>query len=313
MSRVSVIIPNLNGLRLLDTCFGALWQQAYRDFEVIMVDDASTDSSIEWTREHYPEIRIIRLPKTSGLAIACNSGAAVAKGEILVMLNNDTEVEPGWLQAIVVAMDEDPCIGAVASKMLLFHQRDTLHTTGDMVGRDGIPRNRGVWEKDLGQYDTRTEIFGACGGSAAYRRAAWEAVGGFEESFFMYLEDVDLAWRLQLQGWKAKFAPQARVYHYLSATGGGPIASFHTGRNSIRVIVRNTPSAVLRKYWTRIVRSQTKVAIDAVKALRGISARARLRGQVAGLLDIPRLLPERSRILANMRVSAVDIERLLVE
>ncbi len=145
MPRVSVIIPNLNGRHLLETCLSALDRQTFCDFEVILVDDASSDDSIEWTQAHFPYIHIVRLSQRSGLAIACNRGAAAAQGEILVMLNNDTEVEAGWLEALVQAMDQNPHAGAVASKMLLFDRRNFLHTAGDMVGKDAITRNRGVW------------------------------------------------------------------------------------------------------------------------------------------------------------------------
>ena len=171
------------------------------------MDDASTDSSVAFVAEHYPEVKIVQLARNSGLAVGCNAGARAAAGELLVMLNNDTEAEPGWLAALVEAAMVNPQAGAIASKMLLFDRRDTLHNAGDTMGVDGIPRNRGVWEVDRGQFDAQPEIFGGCGGGVMYRRAAWEQTGGFDERLFMYLEDVDLAWRLQLLGWGAVFAP----------------------------------------------------------------------------------------------------------
>ena len=158
--------------------------------------------SVAFVTEHYPEVKIVKLARNSGLAVGCNAGGRAAEGELLVMLNNDTEVEPGWLAALVAASTAYPQAGAIASKMLLFDRRDTLHNAGDLMGADGIPRNRGVWERDAGQYDAQPQIFGGCGGGVMYRRAAWEQTGGFDERLFMYLEDVDLAWRLQLLGWE---------------------------------------------------------------------------------------------------------------
>ncbi len=206
----TIIIPNYNGLRFLPTCLDALRAQSYPRAltEIILVDDASTDDSVAFVQANYPEVRIIRMARNSGLAAACNAGARAAIGDLLVMLNNDTEVGPGWLAALVAVAAAQPRAGAIASKMLLFDRRDTLHNAGDLMGADGIPRNRGVWEVDRGQYDAALEIFGGCGGGVAYRREAWEQAGGFDERLFMYLEDVDLAWRLRLRGWEAVFAPR---------------------------------------------------------------------------------------------------------
>ena len=203
-------------------------------------------------------------------------------------------------------------MGVVAAKMLLFDWRDILHSAGDLYGRDGIPRNRGVWERDVGQYDADVRVFGGCGGAVAYRRTAWEEVGGFDEQLFMYLEDVDLAWRLRLLGWEARFAPRARVYHHLSASGGGTLASFYTGRNTLWVLARDVPGPLLRRYWPAIIRAQLRIARDALRAWRGDAARARLRGQLAGLAGLPRWLAQRPALQARRRVPIEALDELLV-
>ncbi|MCS6844814.1 MAG: glycosyltransferase family 2 protein [Caldilineales bacterium] len=309
----SVIVPTYNGRTLLATCLDALRGQTYPAdrWEAIVVDDASSDGTVEYLRATYPEVRVLALAQNSGFIAACNAGVAAARGEVLVLLNNDTEAEPGWLEALVAALVEHPEAGSAASKILLFDRRDTLHTAGDLMGRDGIPRNRGVWEVDRGQYDDQRWVFGACGGAAAYRRAAWEQAGGFDPRLWMYLEDVDLAWRLQLLGWRCIYAPQARVYHQLSATGGGKLASFYTGRNTLWVIARNWPGPLLRRHWPAIVRAQLRIAGDALRAWRGEAARARLRGQLVGLLTWPTVWPQRRAIQATRRASLEDLESLL--
>ena len=180
------------------------------------------------------------------------------------------------------------------------------------MGIDGIPRNRGVWEEDRGQYDAARVVFGGCGGAVAYRREVWEALGGFDEDLFMYLEDVDLAWRMQLQGWGTVFAPDARVYHHLSATGGGPLASFYTGRNTIWVIAKDMPGPLIRRYWRHILAAQVRIAREALAAWRGAAARARLRGQIAGLLGLPRWLKKRRHVQATRRVPIEALDALLV-
>jgi len=310
----SIIIPNYNGLRFLAACLDALRGQTYSQklTEVILVDDGSTDDSVPFVRQHYPEVSIVQMARNSGLAAACNAGARAAHGDLLVMLNNDTEAEPGWLAALVASAAAHPQAGAIASKMLLFDRRDTLHNAGDLMGADGIPRNRGVWEQDRGQYDADLTIFGGCGGGVAYRRAAWEQAGGFDERLFMYLEDVDLAWRLQLLGWRAIFAPQARLYHHLSATGGGTLASFYVGRNTIWVIAKDMPAALIRRRLGAILAAQARVTLDAMRAWRGASARARLRGQLAGLLGLPKVLGWRRGVQGGRTVSLSDLEQLLV-
>jgi len=314
MTRVSVIIPNYNGRRFLDTCLGALLRQTYAEelIEVILVDDASTDDSVAYVRERYPRVKIVELVHNSGLAAGCNAGARAAAGDLLVMLNNDTEPEAGWLAALVDVAEAHPRVGAVASKMLLFDRRDTLHNAGDVMGADGIPRNRGVWEIDRGQFDACTEVFGGCGGGVAYRRDAWEATGGFDERLFMYLEDVDLAWRLQLLGWQARFAPAARLYHHLSATGGGTLASYYTGRNTMWVIAKNMPGPLIRRHFGRIIGAQWRVTRDALAAWRGVAARARLRGQVAGLLGLPRVLTWRQAVQQTRQVSIDVLDAMLL-
>ena len=310
----SIIIPNYNGLRFLPVCLGALGAQTYPPSctEIIVVDDASTDGSVAFVREHYPRVRVVELARNRGLAAACNAGAAVAQGDLLVMLNNDTEVEPGWLAALVAAARAHPRAGAIASKMLLFDRRDTLHSAGDVMGSDGIPRNRGVWQRDEGQYDTDLVVFGGCGGGVAYRREAWQAAGGFDERLFMYLEDVDLAWRLRLLGWEAVFAPEARLYHHLSATGGGVLASYYTGRNTVWVIAKDMPGPLIRRHLRHILGGQWRVMKDALRAWRGEAARARLRGQLAGLLGLPKVLGWRRSVQASRRAEVREIERLLV-
>ncbi len=172
----SVIIPNFNGLRFLPACLDALRAQSYpaEQIEVILVDDGSTDESVAYVAEHYPEVRVLPLASNRGLAGACNAGAAIARGDLLIMLNNDTEVEPGWLAALVETANAHPEAGVIASKMLLYDRRDVLHNAGDVMGCDGVPRNRGVWQQDTGQFDADTTIFGGCGGGAAYRREAWD-------------------------------------------------------------------------------------------------------------------------------------------
>jgi GT2 family glycosyltransferase len=308
---LSIIIPHYNGCHHLTTCFNALRAQTYPCLEIILADNGSTDDSVALTRRDFPEVKILELGRNLGLTGAINRGIELAQGEVIVPLNNDTEVAPGWAQAVVDALHAHPEAGIIACKMLLFDQRDTLHSAGDGFGVDGIPINRGVWQKDTGQFDRDVYIFGGCGGAVAYRREMLADIGLFDEELFMYLEDVDLNWRAQLAGYRAVFAPQAVVYHQLSATGGGVIASFYTGRNTLFILAKNLPGSIFRRHWPAIIGAQLKIAADALRAWRGEAARARLRGQLAGLWGLPRWLAKRKLVQQKKRVDDTYLESLL--
>jgi GT2 family glycosyltransferase len=260
----------------------------------------------------YPEVKLVRLDANQGLTGGVNRGIQLARGEVIAPLNNDTEATPGWAEALVTALLDHPDAGMAASKMLLFDRRDTLHSAGDAYGVDGIPVNRGVWQPDRRQFDGDEYVWGGCGGAVAYRRAMLDDIGLFDEDLFMYCEDVDLNWRAQLAGYRCVFAPQAVVYHHLSATGGGEIASFYTGRNTVWVLVKNYPGELLRRHWRAVVGAQLSIAWAALKAWRGEAARARLRGQLASLLGLPGWLRKRRKVQASRRVSPEAIERLLL-
>jgi GT2 family glycosyltransferase len=293
---LSIIVPTLNGMAWLPTLMNALARQTFADFEVIVVDDGSYDQTVRWLEENYPAARVIVNRHNLGFVASCNTGADVARGRIIVFLNNDTEPEADWAEQLALAVCSHPHEGIFASKLLLFDQRNTLHSAGDSMGLDGIPRNRGVWQEDTGQYDQQATTFGGCGGAVAYRRELWSALGGFDETFWMYVEDADFAFRAQLLGWNAVFVPGARVYHHLSATGGGVLASYYVGRNTIWLIAKNMPRTLLWRNWLHIVGAQLGIAVDALRNWRGAAARARLRGQIAGLMGLPLALRKRSTI-----------------
>lgn len=309
----SVVIPNWNGLKFLKTCLDALRAQTYPNIEVIIADNASTDGSQDFIRTHYPEVILIDMGYNSGFTGACNAGMKHAKGDVIALLNNDTEVDRHWAEAVMDAFARHPNIGTVASKMLLFDKRDHIHTTGDYFTVDGRAGNRGVWEKDEGQYDHEELVFSACGGSSAYRRAMLDQIGLLDDDYFFSLEDVDLGWRAQLAGWQCLYTPRAIVYHHLSATGGGVTASFYDGRNSIFVLYKNYPKALWRKYRGAIIKQQWRKAWDAIRAWRGKASRAKLRGMLTGIVALPKWRKKRIAI-QNSRVISIDaLEAILTK
>ena len=308
---VSVIIPNWNGLVHLPTCLDSLRAQTWPHVEVIVADNGSTDGSQELISREYPGVKVLSLGENKGFTGGCNAGMREARGRYLALLNNDVETDPRCVEEIVAAFERHPEAGLIASKMLLFDRRDFFHTAGDFYRIDGIPGNRGVWDRDEGQYDQEEYVFSACGGSAAYRRVMLDQIGLLDEDFYFSCEDVDIAWRAQLAGWRCVYAPRAVVFHKLSASGGGVTASFYNGRNFIYLLVKDYPSDLWRSHYRHIMRSQLRVTTDALRAWRGEEARARLRGQVAGILGIHRMWKKRRRVQRSREVDRSYIDSIL--
>ena len=258
-------------------------------------------------RHDFPEIGILRFPRNGGLARAQNAGIAAAESEFVAVLNNDTEAEPTWLERLVAVADAQPGAWAVAGKLRLWDRRDVLHAAGDGYGTDGVPRNLGVWERDHGQWDDGRWVWGPQGGAALFRRAALTqlsspAIGTpYDASFFMYCEDVDLNWRARLAGFATAFAPDAVVYHHLSATAGGSLASYYSGRNMLAVLVKDLPATLIRRYWPQMLAAQWRFTRESLRHIREPAARARLRGQCAIVPMIPALLHQRRIIDASAR------------
>jgi GT2 family glycosyltransferase len=277
--RASIIIPNLNGRHHLDSCLGSLRRQRFDDFETILVDNGSSDGSQVYVRQNY------------------------AEGRFIILLNNDTETDSDWLAAIVDAFERHPKVGIIASKILLYDRRHYLHAAGDFYRLDGIPGNRGVWQPDKGQFEQEEHVFSACGAAAAYRRTLIEDIGFLDEDFYFSCEDVDMGWRAQLAGWKVLYVPAAVVYHKLKATGGSVTGSYYDGRNFLYLIWKDYPDSLLSRNWFAIIKAQLGITWTALRAWRGAASRARLRGQLAGMLGLFKMRAKRRHIQAARRVS----------
>ncbi|MBI2939503.1 MAG: glycosyltransferase family 2 protein [Chloroflexi bacterium] len=246
---VSVVVVNWNGRPHLERCLPALLAQTYRPVEVIVVDNGSSDGSASSVRRAFPGVQVREMAENLGFAAGSNEGIRCSRGTYVATLNNDTIPEPGWLAALVEAAESDPRVGLVASKMLFFDRPTIVNSAGICIDRAGI-----AWDRRGGQPDDPHEppasVFGPCAGAALYRRAMLDDVGLFDEEFFCYLEDVDLAWRARLAGWECRYAPGARVLHHHSATSGEGSAfkRFHLGRNKVWLLAKNMDAVDLVRY-----------------------------------------------------------------
>ncbi len=255
---VSVIVPNWNGINFVGMCLDSLAQLHFKNFEVILVDNGSTDGSRELIEEKYPWVRLLKLPHNMGFAIACNEGIKTSNAKYVALLNNDIEVTPDWLTQLYEGMERHPECGMGTTKMMFLDNRDVFYNTGDLFHSWSAGGGRGQGEKDIGQYDLENYIFGACAGAGIYRKKLFDQIGLFDEDFFIFAEDVDLNMRSQLQGFQAVYLPKSKVYHIGTATVGlySDRYVYLCKRNDIWVFVKNYSLKMYFKYLRSIWKHQ---------------------------------------------------------
>jgi GT2 family glycosyltransferase len=306
----SVVVPSWNGAHLLPDCLASLERQTYPRLEVIVADGASTDGTASWLAASHPTVRLVPLARNRGFAGNVNAGLRAARGDVLLLLNNDAEADAHWVEHCVGAFERQPRVGSIASRVL-YQGGTTINSAGDLLGLDGLPRQRGNGQPDGARWDAPTSVFGAMGGAAAYRRAMLADVGLLDESYFMYLEDVDLAFRAQLRGWTCAYEPSARVEHRGGASGGGPLESFYNARNLIRLLAKCVPDGLVLRLLPVALRAQLNRSVSAARAWRGAAARATLRGQLAGLALMGDHLAARRAVQRQRVLSDAEVLRLL--
>lgn len=245
---ISVVIVNYNGVRFLGNCLSALVMQSHPAFEIILVDNASTDNSRAYVREHFPQVKLVCSETNVGFAAGNNLGIAQARGELIATLNTDTRVEPDYLEKLCAPM-ADASVGACAPLMLEMERTDIVDAAGIRVDVLGFAWNVGAGQ-GTNKFVTTGEVYGACAGAALYRRAMLDEIGWFDGAYFGFYEDADLGWRARRAGWKTIFVPQARVYHMHGASFGklSPYKTYLLARNRWWTLRKNLslPSLVLR-------------------------------------------------------------------
>jgi GT2 family glycosyltransferase len=240
---VSVIIVNWNGKHLLVDCLDSLRAQTFRDFEVVLVDNGSTDGSADFVRQNYPEIVLVALSENRGFAGGNNAGITASRGHFIALLNNDTRTDRDWLAELVNAAISSPDVGMWASKILSYDAPTEIDNTGLLLYWDGLARGRGRMETDGRQYDRQNDVLLPSGCAALYRRLLFDELGLFDEGFFAYADDVDIGLRARLAGWGCKFVPKAVVYHKYSASSSpySPMKAFLVERNRLWVLLKYYP------------------------------------------------------------------------
>jgi GT2 family glycosyltransferase len=263
-SRLTVGIATYNGRPLLEIVLPSLRAQRFRDFRVVVVDDASSDDTVAWLAEHWPDVEVLAHSDNRGVTAALNSCLnAGADSPFVALLNNDVELAPDCLGELMATLEAHPEAGVACGKLLDYERRELLDGAGDVYSWGGEANRRGQGQRDVGQYERPEEIFSACGAAAVYRREALREVGPFDGRFF-----VDWCCRAQLAGWSARYTPAAVAYHVGSATlGKGPsdFSLYHNWRNAIWVIVKNWPARTLLRHAHQVAFVQARNLAIAVR------------------------------------------------
>lgn len=271
MRHTTVIIPNYNGMRFLPACFDALARQDDRNFRVLVVDNGSTDGSVAWLKERESDlVQVIYLPKNTGFTGAVNRGISASRTDYVLLLNNDTKVDHGFVGAMHRAISRDPHIFSVSARMIRMYEPELLDSAGDNYAVTGWAFNRGNG-RSTRHYQKSGQVFSACAGAAIYRRKAFKEIGLFDDRHFAYLEDLDVGYRARIYGYRNEYCAEAVVWHAGSGTttDGTKYSDFKvrlSARNNVYLAYKNMPliqyavnylpmrlgSAVKQRYFNKI-------------------------------------------------------------
>jgi GT2 family glycosyltransferase len=298
--RAAMVIPNRNGAAWLAGCLDAVAAQTRPPDDLVVVDGGSSDDSLSILSGHPAAPRVLQLGENLGFGAAVNRGIAAVDADAVALVNTDVVLAEDWLERALAALADHPDAAAVATKMVALDDPARIDDTGDFLGRDGAAVQRGKRRRDRGQWDAPGEVWAACAGAALYRRAALLEVDGFDERFFMYLEDVDLALRLRLVGWRCRYEPV--VARHAAEGSSGQLRrppAFWVARNNVLLVAKAFPVR-----WAPLV--LYRQAGYALHAARNGRLRAHLRGLAAAVPLLPVMLRERRRLRRSARVSIED-------
>jgi GT2 family glycosyltransferase len=304
---IDIVIPSWNGKNYLDVCLASLRRQVFRDFNIIVVDNASTDGTCVFVKERYPEVNLISLPKNRGFSGAVNEGIKASQGQYIALLNQDTEADSLWLDQLKKAFDTHPEIDFCASKIMQFDNRSTIDSAGDGFLRGGISFKSGSGQKDSIKYQNQREVFGACAAAAIYQKRFFEEVGLFDDNIGDYSTDGDINFRAQLLGLRCLFIPSAVVFHHVAAstTVGSTQFIRRINRNAMITALKSYPLALMMRNILRIFAVLLSTLWIYPHPL------AALRGRWDALTKLPGILKERREVQKKRTVSLKRLNTIM--
>ena len=306
MPKVAVVIPNYNGAVWLRGCLGGLAGQELEDFVVILVDNGSTDGSLDLVRELRPDVQLVALGENRGFAAAVNLGIAATKSVYVALLNTDTIPGASWLGALVRALEDSPPeVAAVAPKMLRMDDTSTIVDAGNALSWTGAAEKVGHG-RPASEFVRRCEIFSPSAGASLYRRSFLEEMGGFDECYFAYLEDVDLGLRGRLCGYRFIFEPAAEILHkgHGSGVARGSYVQLLT-RNRLLLFAKNVPLSLLIRNLGALLRGQLYFFLAYRRPFRSLA------GYASFVRLIPHVIRERRRMRPLIRIDPQKLDQML--
>jgi GT2 family glycosyltransferase len=288
----------------------SLRRQTTDDFDVTVVDNGSTDGTLAYMREEWPEVRAVPLPENVGYAGAANRGVEATSGEYIAFLNDDMELEPEWIERLAAELDQDPRLGVVTSKVMFDHDRTLIYQAGYEFYAYGWCSTRGVNEVDDGQYDARLPSVGGTGAGSIYRRTALERAGGFDDDYFMYCEEVDLGLRVLMAGYTGLYIPAPVAFHVAGAkTGKTPeLPRRLLYRNQLLTLVKDVPWSILWRALPKVLMFlHYQYAVERRNGEPGVAL-----GAYAGFLKmLPATLLKRRRVMRRRVISVSEFRSMM--
>ena len=310
---ITVAIATYNGRHLLEATLPSFAAQTHPGIQLLVVDDGSTDGTADWLAERWPQVRLVRHASNRGVTAALNSCLSAAGTQLVGLFNNDVELAPDCIAELVAALRRHPEAAAAGPKLLAYEDRGRIDGAGDIYSWVGSGWRRGHGEPDRGQFDAPCAVFGICGGAAVLRRKALAAVGGFDEAFFAFYEDVDWSFRAQLAGFSIRYVPSAIAYHMGSATlgrGATDFMRYHVTRNAIWVVAKDWPAGAILRHAHQLAHLQLANLTAALRARRMAVHLRAWRDAVRGL---PAMLRKRRVVQRSRAVGARQLEAVVGE
>lgn len=308
---IAIVVPNWNGADFIEPCLRSLEAQSYDQFDIVVVDNGSTDQSKAIIKSKFPKLKLIELKKNYGFAGGVNRGISYAlEGNYtaVALFNNDAVADKDWLKYLAAALEADPKAGAVTSQFLSLDGQ-TIDSIGDYYSAWGLPFPKGRGQP---RQDSREvmEVFGASGGASLYRSDLFRDIGRFDEDFFAYYEDVDLSFRARLRGWKVLYQPAAVAFHHIGGTSSriSGFSRYHSVKNIFYVYTKNMPGWL---YWRYLVRFWLVVGLVAFNSLRQGQTKPMLKGWLVAAAHFPKMLTKRWQIQHHRLLSTNEIDQLL--